>query len=66
MFRSKKPEDYRKWWWAGYAKGWDNGARDTSLELRSRIIENLLNDAVISTNADVRLLERVTKIVDET
>jgi len=64
MFRSKKPHDYRRWW-AGYSKGWEKGSRDTSLELRQRIIENLLSDAVLSTNADVTLLERVVEIVEE-
>jgi hypothetical protein len=64
MFRSNKTHDYRRWW-SGYAKGWENGSRETSLELREKIIQNILSDAVISTNTDVRLLERIVQIVDE-
>jgi hypothetical protein len=31
-----------------------------------RIIEALIGDAVLSTNLDVRVLERITKIIEET
>lgn len=64
MFGSKKPHNYRRWW-AGFAKGYEHGARDTSAELREKIIRNLVSDAVLRTNADVMLLERVVEIVEE-
>lgn len=43
-----------------FAKGYHRGAT----EERERIITDLLNDAVITTNLDVKLLERVVEIVE--
>ena len=43
-----------------FAKGYHRGV----IEERERIITDLLNDAVIITNLDVKLLERVVEIVE--
>lgn len=43
-----------------FAKGYHRGVT----EERERIISDLLKDAVIITNLDVRLLERVVEIVE--
>jgi hypothetical protein len=57
---SKKRES----WARGYAKGYQVGSRESTDFLREMIIRNLLNDAVITTNADVLVLERVVQIVE--
>lgn len=49
---------------SGYIKGYDTATREISEELRQGIIKNLLADGVISTNADVDLLERVVGIIE--
>ncbi len=43
-----------------YSKGYVHGARNE----RERIISDLLKDAVIITNLDVEILERVVEIVE--
>jgi hypothetical protein len=43
-----------------YSKGFVHGARNE----RERIISDLLKDAVIITNLDVEILERVVEIVE--
>jgi hypothetical protein len=43
-----------------FAKGYHRGAQAE----RDRIIEELLKDAVIITNLDVKLLERIVEIVE--
>lgn len=52
-------------WTSGYARGYEKGSREMSQFVRDMIIKNLLADAVITTNADVRILERVIEIVEE-
>ena len=52
-------------WTSGYARGYETGSREMSQFVREIIIKNLLADAVITTNADVRMLERVVEIVEE-
>ena len=54
-----------EYWSAGYAKGYEVGSRESTDFLRQMIIRNLLNDAVIITNADTVWLERAVQIVDE-
>lgn len=49
---------------SGYRSGYESATRDTAEELRQGIIKNLLADGVISTSADVSLLERVVEIVE--
>jgi hypothetical protein len=49
---------------SGYRSGYESATRDTAEQLRQGIIKNLLADGVISTNADVTLLERVVEIVE--
>lgn len=49
---------------SGYIKGYDTATREVSEQLRQGIIKNLLADGVISTNADVDLLERVVGIIE--
>jgi hypothetical protein len=49
---------------SGYRSGYESATRDTAEQLRQGIIKNLLADGVISTNADVSLLERVVEIVE--
>lgn len=52
-------------WAEGYARGYEKGSREMSQFVREMIIKNLLADAVISTNADTQILERVVEIVEE-
>jgi predicted ABC-class ATPase len=48
-----------------FAKGYEKGSRDTSEEVRERIIRALIEDAVISTNLDTDTLEHIVQIVEE-
>jgi hypothetical protein len=63
----EKITSHRKtgYWSAGYAKGYEVGSRESTDFLRQMIIRNLLNDAVIITNADTLWVERAVQIVDE-
>jgi hypothetical protein len=61
MWRKKLDEA----WVDGYARGYAKGSREMSQFVREMIIKNLLADAVITTNADVEILERVVKIIEE-
>jgi hypothetical protein len=49
---------------SGYVRGYDSATREVSKDLREMIIKNLIADGVISTNADVGLLERVVEIIE--
>lgn len=44
-----------------FGKGYERGAE----EERDRIISDLLRDAVVITNIDVKILERIVKIVEK-
>lgn len=61
-----KITNHRKteYWSKGYAKGYEVGSRESTDYLREMIIRNLLNDAVIITNADTVWLERAVQIVE--
>jgi hypothetical protein len=59
-FRSNK----RNNWALGYAKGYEVGSCESTDYLREMIIRNLLNDAVIITNADTVWVERAVQIVE--
>jgi len=61
-----KITNHRKteYWSAGYARGYEVGARESTDFLRQMIIKNLLNDAVIITNADTVWVERAVQIVE--
>jgi hypothetical protein len=61
MWRKKLDEA----WVDGYSRGYAKGSREMSQFVREMIIKNLLADAVISTNADVKILERVVQIIEE-
>jgi hypothetical protein len=61
MWRKKLDEA----WVDGYSRGYAKGSREMSQFVREMIIKNLLADAVISTNADVKILERVVEIIEE-
>lgn len=45
--------------------GYRTGCQEVSDKLRQEIIQNVIADAVISTNADVDTLQRIVKIVEE-
>jgi cobalamin biosynthesis Mg chelatase CobN len=62
MFGKRKLNDA---WVKGYSRGYAKGSREMSQFVREMIIKNLLADAVIITNADVRFVERVVKIIEE-
>jgi hypothetical protein len=62
MFGKKKLDEA---WVAGYSRGYAKGSREMSEFVREIIIKNLLADAVIITNAEVRFVERVVKIIEE-
>jgi hypothetical protein len=61
MWRKKLDEA----WVSGYSRGYAKGSREMSQFVREMIIKNLLADAVIITNAEVRFVERVVKIIEE-
>jgi hypothetical protein len=63
----EKITSHRKtqYWSSGYAKGYEVGSRESTEFLRQMIIRNLLNDAVIITNADTLWVERAVQIVEE-
>ena len=61
MWRKKAYEA----WLEGYTRGYAKGSREMSQFVREIIIKNLLADAVIITNAEVRFVERVVKIIEE-
>jgi hypothetical protein len=61
MWRKKVDEA----WVEGYSRGYAKGSREMSQFVREMIIKNLLADAVIITNAEVRFVERVVKIIEE-
>lgn len=69
MFGKKKLTNKHKQtaqvWADGYARGYEKGSREMSQFVRDIIIKNLLADAVISTNADLKILERVVEIIEE-
>jgi hypothetical protein len=54
-----------KYWASGYAKGYVTGSRESTDFLRQMIIKNLLNDAVMTTNADTFIVERIVEIIEE-
>jgi hypothetical protein len=62
MFGKKKLDET---WVEGYSRGYAKGSREMSQFVREMIIKNLLADAVIITNAEVRFVERVVKIIEE-
>lgn len=45
--------------------GYRTGSQEVGDKLRQEIIQNVIADAVISTNADVDTLQRIVKIVEE-
>jgi hypothetical protein len=69
MFGKKKLSQEHKHraqvWANAYALGHEKGSREANQLVREKIIQNLLADAVIITNADLRILERVVKIIEE-
>jgi hypothetical protein len=69
MFGKKKLSEAHKRmagvWADGYGRGYAKGSSEMSQFVREMIIKNLLADAVIITNADVKILERVVEIVEE-
>jgi hypothetical protein len=54
-----------KQWGLAYAKGYEVGSRESTAFLRDMIIRNLLNDAVMTTNADTFIVERIVEIIEE-
>jgi hypothetical protein len=59
-FRPDRKEKKERKLTFAFARGYHRGVRDE----RERIITDLLEDAVIITNVDVKLLERVVEIVE--
>lgn len=59
-FRPDRKEKKERKITFAFARGYHRGVR----EERERIIADLLQDAVIITNVDVKLLERVVEIVE--
>ena len=62
MWRKNK---ISKVWLSGYSLGHKAGSIETNQGVREMIIKNLLADAVIITNVDVKIVERVVKIIEE-
>jgi hypothetical protein len=59
-FRPNSKEKKERRLTFAFARGYHRGIKDE----RERIISELLEDAVIVTNLDVNLLERVVEIVE--
>jgi hypothetical protein len=59
-FRPNSKEKKERRLTFAFARGYHRGIKDE----RERIISELLEDAVIITNVDVQLLERVVEIVE--
>ena len=59
-FRPNSKEKKERRLTFAFARGYHRGIKDE----RQRIISELLEDAVIITNVDVELLERVVEIVE--
>jgi hypothetical protein len=59
-FRPNSKEKKERRLTFAFARGYHRGIKDE----RERIISELLEDAVIVTNLDVNLLERVVQIVE--
>ena len=59
-FRPSSKEKKERRLTFAFARGYHRGIKDE----RERIISELLEDAVIVTNLDVNLLERVVEIVE--
>lgn len=59
-FRRNSKEKRERTLTFAFAKGYHRGVKDE----RERIITQLLADAVIITNLDVNLLERVVEVVE--
>jgi hypothetical protein len=59
-FRPNSKEKKERRLTFAFARGYHRGVKDE----RERIITDLLEDAVIITNVDVKLLERVVAIVE--
>jgi flagellar biosynthesis/type III secretory pathway protein FliH len=47
-----------------FAKGYHKGSNDMEKYLRQLLIKEIINDAVLSTNADVDMIERVVEIIE--
>jgi ubiquinone biosynthesis protein UbiJ len=48
----------------GYAKGYQEGAKDMAEYLTEQVIYAINQDAVLRTNADVDTLERVVEVIE--
>jgi flagellar biosynthesis/type III secretory pathway protein FliH len=48
----------------GYAKGYEQGAKEMVEYLTEQIIYSINQDAVLRTNADVDTLERVVEVIE--
>jgi hypothetical protein len=59
-FRPSSKEKKERRLTFAFARGYHRGVKDE----RERIITDLLEDAVIITNVDIKLLERVVEIVE--
>jgi ubiquinone biosynthesis protein UbiJ len=49
----------------GFAKGYEQGAKEMADYLTEQIIYSINQDAVLRTNADVDTLERVVEIIEQ-
>ena len=47
-----------------FAKGYEQGAKETADYLTEQIIYSINQDAVLRTNADVDTLERVVEVIE--
>lgn len=60
-FRKRNPVlQYKR----GYIAGYRAGSRESTEFLRQMLVKNLLNDSLITTNADTVIVERVVQIVE--
>ena len=51
-------------WYKGFAAGYEEGHRDGMDYFTDRVIQEIVNDAVLSMTADTDTIERVVEIVE--
>ena len=51
-------------WYRGFAEGYEEGHRDGMDYLTDRVIQEIINDAVLSMTADTDTIERVVEVIE--
>jgi ABC-type uncharacterized transport system fused permease/ATPase subunit len=51
-------------WYRGFAQGYQEGHKDGIDCFTDRVIQEILNDAVLSMTADIDTIERVVEVIE--